>query len=139
MHNLFWLNYNPNSSLIFNVAFVKFSYFVVSCVLLYFCIHIINLQDPGIRAWLLMNLHEDPSTGRIGWRMNLDSIHKSFETDIINFPFEKFESKVAFDKRTLFVGGGNSEYIPVHDHPDILELFPRAGNLWIFMKNETAK
>ena len=29
------------------------------------------LQNAGIRAWLLMNLHEDPTTGKIGWRVNL--------------------------------------------------------------------
>ena len=92
---------------------------------------VITKQDPGIRAWLLMNLREDPSTGHVGWRVNLDSIHKSFETDIVNFPYDKFESKVAFDKRALFVGGANSEYLPVHDHPDILELFPRAGDKFI--------
>lgn len=84
-----------------------------------------RIQDPGIRAWLLMNLHEDRKTGRIGWRNNLNAIHKSFESEIVNFPIEKFES-MTYDGPTLFIGGSNSEYIPVIDHLDITELFPQA-------------
>lgn len=78
-----------------------------------------------------MNLNVNHSDGKIGWRMNLDAIHKAFETDIINFPYDKFESKVSFDKPSLFIGGANSEYLPVHHHPDILELFPRAEFVYV--------
>lgn len=68
--------------------------------------------------------------GSVGWRNNISAIHKSFETDIINFPVEKFESKT-FDKPTLFIGGAKSEYIPIVDHPDIEELFPQAKIVYI--------
>ena len=78
-----------------------------------------------------MNLVENPKTGHIGWRINLDSIHKAFETDIINFPYDKFESKISYENHALFVGGADSEYLPVHDHPDIMELFPRAEFVYV--------
>ena len=60
-----------------------------------------------------------------------DAIHDAFEKDIINFPIEKFESKVSYDGPSLFIGGADSEYLPVHQHPDILELFPRAEFAYI--------
>ena len=78
-----------------------------------------------------MNLTVNPSDGKVGWRVNLDAIHRAFVSDIVNFPFDKFESIVSFDKPSLFIGGADSEYLPVHDHPDILELFPRAQFFYI--------
>lgn len=78
-----------------------------------------------------MNLNVNPSDGKIGWRVNVDAIHRAFDSDIINFPYDKFESKVTFDNPVLFVGGANSEYLPVHHHTDILELFPRAKFVYV--------
>jgi hypothetical protein len=59
-----------------------------------------------------MNLNVSPKSGQIGWRVNLDTIHKAFETDIINFPYDEFECRVSFDRPALFIGGANSEYLP---------------------------
>ena len=78
-----------------------------------------------------MNLCEDFKTGKVGWRINLDTIHNSFIKDIVSFPYEKFESKISYEKHALFIGGADSEYLPVHDHPDILELFPRAEFVYV--------
>jgi len=60
-----------------------------------------------------------------------DAIHNAFEKDIINFLIEKFESKATYDGPSLFIGGADSEYLPVHHHPDILELFPRVEFAYI--------
>jgi hypothetical protein len=88
-------------------------------------------QDPVLRAWLLMNLNVNPANGKIGWRVNIDAIHRAFKNDIVNFPYEEFEYKVAFDKPALFIGGADSDYMPVHHHPDIVEIFPQAEFIYV--------
>ena len=37
-----------------------------------------RIKDPGIRAWLLLNVGQNPNTGDVGWTNNLDVIHNSF-------------------------------------------------------------
>jgi pimeloyl-ACP methyl ester carboxylesterase len=71
-------------------------------------------------------IHCASSGDKIGWRVNLDVIHEAFEKDIAVFPLSDFDEKVTFNGETLFIGGSDSDYIPVNDHPDILEQFPRS-------------
>ncbi len=78
-----------------------------------------------------MNLNVNPANGKIGWRVNIDAIHRAFKNDIVNFPYEEFEYKVAFDKPALFIGGADSDYMPVHHHPDIVEIFPQAEFIYV--------
>jgi len=80
-----------------------------------------RIKDPGLRAWLLMNVTQDES-GKVGWKINIDTIHKAFKESIAVFP----EIHNSFDRPTLFIGGAESDYIPVSDHDQILEQFPRA-------------
>jgi len=82
-----------------------------------------RIKDAGLRQWLLMNMVVDGS-GEVKWRHNMDVIHQAFETDVRKFP--QFEPGVTFDKQTVFIGGSLSEYLPVADHPEILERFPNA-------------
>lgn len=85
-----------------------------------------RISDPGLRAWLLMNVYQN-SDGIIGWRVNLDVILEAFLTHIRHFPNEDFaEKNVQYNGPTIFIGGASSDYIPVSDHPDILEKFPSA-------------
>ena len=72
-----------------------------------------------------MNVYQN-SDEVIGWRVNLDVILEAFQTHIRHFPNEDFEENVQYAGPTIFIGGANSEYIPVSDHPDILEKFPTA-------------
>lgn len=88
-----------------------------------------RIHDAGIRQWLLMNMVQHPDTKEVGWRHNLDAIQTAFESDIRTFPAMKAD--VIYDGPTLFVGGSESEYIPVSDHPEILERFPRADFQYI--------
>ena len=81
-----------------------------------------RIKDPGLRSWLLMNMVLD--NGEVKWRQNLEVIHEAFENDIRTFP--TLNPPLTFDKKTVFIGGANSEYIPVEDHPEILETFPSA-------------
>ena len=83
-----------------------------------------RLKDPGLRAWLLMNMAQDPETKRVGWRPNVDAIARAFESDIRYFP--SCEGLKPLQKPTLFIGGANSDYLPVDEHPEILEMFPQA-------------
>ena len=42
------------------------------------------------------------------------------------FPNAHFEENgITFEKNTLFIGGAESDYIPVSDHEEIRERFPR--------------
>ena len=46
----------------------------------------VRIHDAGLRAWLLMNMKQDPHTKQIGWRINLDGIHSAFYKNIAKFP-----------------------------------------------------
>ena len=46
-------------------------------------------------------------------------------SDISQFPSDCYSNGTTFNKETLFIGGAESEYIPVTDHSEILEIFPR--------------
>jgi len=85
----------------------------------------VRIKDAGLRAWLLMNMQQDPKTREIRWRINVDGIHQAFKSDIakIEFPCDSLST---FDGRCLFVGGADSEYIPVSDHHEIRERFTSA-------------
>ena len=83
-----------------------------------------RINNPGLRSWLLMNVYQNDN-GQIGWRVNLDVILKAFQSHVRHFPNEDL-GDVSFDRPTIFIGGGDSEYIPVSDHPEILEKFPKA-------------
>jgi len=82
-----------------------------------------RIRDAGLRAWLLMNLRQDPVTKEVGWRINLATIHAAFLRSIAVFPEPAGRQ---YTGPTLFLGGGDSDYIPVHDHAAIEEIFPQA-------------
>lgn len=85
----------------------------------------VRISDPMLRGWLLMNLRQNPETNQIEWRINLDGIHKAFKSEIakIQIPEDKIP---AFSGPCLFVGGSDSDYIPVADHQEIKEIFTGA-------------
>ena len=76
----------------------------------------------------------------IGWRINLDAIHRAFLETISVFPDPKgavyevglifkyvpFNVYLPFQGPTIFIGGADSDYIPVADHDLIKELFTQA-------------
>ena len=84
-----------------------------------------RISNPGLRSWLLMNVYQNQD-GVIGWRVNLDIVLEAFEKFIRTFPNDEFSEEQKYKGSTLFIGGELSEYIPVIDHPDILEKFPNA-------------
>ena len=66
----------------------------------------ISLQDSSLRQFLLTNLVGGNQNGRLRWRINLSAIEESMN-ELKRFPY--FES--GFHGPTLFIGGGNSNYI----------------------------
>lgn len=79
------------------------------------------ISDFGIRQFLLKNLERGPSGG-YQWKMNLLGIEKAY-SDIL----EKITSYEPFPKPTLFIRGGNSDYVNEQDIADHEEIFPEAS------------
>lgn len=69
-----------------------------------------------------MNLIESES-GEFKWRVNLPVLETIFRAKIATFP--DVNGKV-YPGPTLFLGGGNSDYINPDDHESIKKLFPQA-------------
>jgi len=68
----------------------------------------------------MKNLARDESSG-FRWKMNLDVIEKNYKRINEELPKDK-----QFNKPTLFIRGGNSNYIQMDDLPLIGQLFPKA-------------
>ncbi len=79
------------------------------------------VSELGIRQFLLKNLYREPKSGEFRWRINLPVL-----TEQIENVGAEIHSLHAFGKPTLFLHGGNSEYIRPQDVPEIKALFPRA-------------
>ncbi len=78
--------------------------------------------DRSIRAFLLQNLATD-GDGLFKWRVNLDAIDHHMD-NIMGFP--DIDSDQAFEGRTLFLAGGNSDYVTQNHQAEIDRLFPNA-------------
>jgi len=79
-----------------------------------------KIPDVSVRQFLMKNLGRDES-GNFRWKMNLKVIEKNYSH--IN---EELPQTGQFNNPTLFVRGGNSEYIRMEDVPLIHTLFPKA-------------
>ncbi|KAL0266382.1 UNVERIFIED_CONTAM: hypothetical protein PYX00_008934 [Menopon gallinae] len=83
--------------------------------------------DPGLRQFLITNLVENDG-GKYKWRVNLDSIISNFQTNISSFPPV---GSAQFIGPTLFIGGGNSDYLRKEEESGIKKLFPNASFSYI--------
>ncbi len=79
-------------------------------------------EDPGVLAFLMQNLTTD-ERGTYSWRVNLDALEHHM-ADILSFP--EFAGAQAYAGTTLFLAGGNSDYIAPQHAGAIDRLFPRA-------------
>lgn len=84
------------------------------------------IAEQGVRAFLLQNLRRDDE-GHWQWRINLEVIAASID-DIAGFPFE---DRCCFPGPTLFVGGGDSDYLDEAHREVIDALFTEARVEWI--------
>lgn len=77
------------------------------------------IQDMAVRQFLLTNLVE--ADGRFVWRVNLDALAQHVDK-LLAFP----PQQESYPGPTLFLLGGNSEFVHPSHHPEIRRLFPRA-------------
>jgi esterase len=79
------------------------------------------IPDPAIRAFLAANIVSRPDG--LAWGINLEALARQFET-IRGFP--EIPSGQRYDRPTLFVAGGRSQYLLPDHVPAITRLFPAA-------------
>jgi len=73
-----------------------------------------------IKQFVLKNLYHINSA-RFGWRINIRAVSNSLEN-----VFEAVSSPFQFEKPTLFVKAGLSDYVPDEDKEPIRKLFPKT-------------
>jgi esterase len=80
------------------------------------------IPEPGVRRFLLQNL-ERGANGALRWRVNLPALRAELD-DIMDFPLDPDDSR--FEGDTLFLHGGNSDYVTPAFAPRIRRFFPHA-------------
>jgi len=78
------------------------------------------IEEKRIRQFVLKNLHRN-NENRFEWRMNMDGIETSLDD-----MFDAIEISYTFDKPSLFIKGGASDYILLEDFDAIRRNFPHA-------------
>ncbi len=79
-----------------------------------------RIPEARVRMFILKNLYFKMPK-KLGWRLNLDAINNS-----IDALFDDIHTKGEYNNPTLFIRGGNSDYILDSDIPRIKQLFPKA-------------
>ena len=75
------------------------------------------ITDDSTRQFLLKNLYwKEP--GKLAWRFNLDVLFNHLDEIIIGLPDDKI------DVQTLFIRGGNSNYVTDKDLPALHKVIP---------------
>jgi len=80
-----------------------------------------TISDPGVVQFLMKNLARQKETGGFRWKMNLKALSTHYPKIL-----ELIQGEDAFDNPSLFVRGGNSNYVLDSDLGDIQQLFPEA-------------
>lgn len=78
-----------------------------------------HVKEPGVVQFLLKNLHWQ-SEGRLAWRMNVDGLARDLDHILASIGPETVRVP------TLFIRGGQSDYITREDLPAIKEQFPNG-------------
>ena len=79
------------------------------------------VSELGVRQFLLKNLYKDEQN-QFQWRINLAALVSNYQRLLAApLPNQPFEGE------TLFIKGGNSDYIQAAHQPLILSLFPNAS------------
>lgn len=80
-----------------------------------------TIKDAGVQQFLLKNLSRNPN-GQYEWKMNLPIIHQYYDRILENVQMEE-----SFNRPTLFIKGGQSNYIQETDSSAIKNFFPLAN------------
>jgi pimeloyl-ACP methyl ester carboxylesterase len=78
------------------------------------------IPDLRIRQFIMKNLHRKEKD-EFEWKMNVNGI-----ADNLDMLFDGIDATNKFEKPTLFVKGGNSDYILLEDYEQIRYNFPNA-------------
>ncbi|MFW1677503.1 alpha/beta fold hydrolase [Pontibacter sp. JAM-7] len=78
-----------------------------------------EISEVSVRAFLLTNLYRT-TRGGFGWRMNLEGLYQAYD-EIADAPHGE-----PFAGQTLFIKGGNSDYLDEAYRPTVLSHFPQA-------------
>ncbi len=78
------------------------------------------IQEPRIRLFVLKNLYRTENN-QFAWRININGIAQN-----LNQMFDAIDTLTKFEKPTLFIKGGASDYITLKDFPQIRYNFPHA-------------
>lgn len=78
------------------------------------------ISNIGVRQFILKNLERDDQ-GQFQWKLNLDVIERK-----ANEVGSGLSTTAPYTGETLFIAGGNSDYILEADHASIQQLFPEA-------------
>jgi len=81
-----------------------------------------QIPDTATRLFLLQSLAKDE--GQFYWKLNLPVL-KEHMSDIVGFPTALVEDKQC-SKPTLFLYGGNSDFVKMESKEEIFKLFPNA-------------
>ena len=79
-----------------------------------------HIPEIRIRQFILKNLHRKDKN-EFEWRINIDGLEKNLDQ-----MFDAIDTIVKFEKPTLFIKGGASDYILLEDFPQIRYNFPNA-------------
>ncbi|MFN0276678.1 MAG: alpha/beta fold hydrolase [Chitinophagales bacterium] len=80
-----------------------------------------KISDFGTRQFILKNLSRNIN-GSYQWKFNLQALFKNYESEIL----APIQANHSFKKPTLFIRGGDSEYIQDGDWEKIQTLFPNS-------------
>ena len=78
------------------------------------------IKEPRIRLFVLKNLYRTENN-QFAWRININGIAQN-----LNQMFDAIDTLIKFEKPTLFIKGGASDYITLKDFPQIRYNFPPA-------------
>lgn len=79
-----------------------------------------HVPEAAVRSFLLKNLVREPEGG-FAWRMNLPVIHRDYAQLIASN-----RADAIFNGNTLFIKGGNSDYLQEKYRDQIMARFPKA-------------
>ena len=79
-----------------------------------------RISDASLRQFLLKNLARDEN-GHLRWKIDLEAIERNYHKLLRGLAAER-----TFDKPSLFIRGGRSNYIEDADTPLIRQIFPQA-------------
>lgn len=78
----------------------------------------VRIPEFGTRQFLLKNL-DRTAAGGFEWKFNLNVLHRDYRNIL-----DGISSPYPIEVPTLFVRGGNSDYVQDADWPEIQEMFP---------------